>query len=134
MFNGHYYYGYNNKVNFASALSFSAQQSMHLVVVSHNLELDLILRYFSTYSWAAASDQQQETVWRYMAGPENDTVVTYFHWSSMYEPNGGYSENCLQINHLGYNDLPCADLEHFVVEFECDVSPSSNNLSPCSRM
>ena len=86
----------------------------HLVVTSQNFELDFILRYFGGWSWAAASDQQQEAVWRYMAGPENGAAVSYFQWSSMYEPNGGFSENCLQIDYRGYNDLPCAALERVV--------------------
>jgi trimeric autotransporter adhesin len=85
------------------------------------------------------SDSTQEGVWRWVAGPENGTLLSsgYTKWSPT-EPNGGTSENDLIINDLasfGWADITSTQVlpvnsvtKGYIVEY--GGMPASYSITP----
>jgi hypothetical protein len=103
--NGHYYDLIEESRTWSSALTRAGQLTFdpdgaggqapipgYLVTITSAEEQAFLNQQFSNRGlyWIAASDSASEGVWRWQAGPEAGTVLTYTNWKSG-EPNNGAS-------------------------------------------
>ena len=81
----------------------------------------------------AGSDEQQEGIWRWVAGPENGQIINPTFWAAG-EPNSyqGYDEDglCYWYDLKGWNDGGTTSMLSYIVEYECFNAP--NLQGPCS--
>lgn len=113
-FNGHYYEFVNSNLSWQQALAAAAAApsmagyTAHLVTITSAAEDAFIktLTGSATYVWAAGTDEAQEGVWKWAAGPEAGQTFYilgagsqpgYSHWNEA-EPNNQNTENYLHIN------------------------------------
>lgn len=110
--NGHYYEFVAQNLSWNDALAAADASTYlgldgYLVTITSEAEDSFIKTVIgnAVYVWAAGSDNQQEGVWRWMAGPELGMIFygpgaapgAYSHWNSG-EPNNNNTENFLHIN------------------------------------
>ena len=70
----------------------------------------------SGFPWLGATDFTREGIWRWT----DDSVLIYQKWYTYtHEPNGGRSENCLQLapSHTTWNDNDCSTKLPFICQF-----------------
>lgn len=138
--NGHYYDFIQQNVSWNDALAAADASTYlgldgYLVTITSADEDNFIkaLTGSATYVWAAGSDQGQEGVWRWMAGPELGMIFfgpgaapgAYSHWNSG-EPNNNNSENYLHIkaNAGDWNDIyPTFGSGGYVIEYSGGAVP-----------
>eukprot|EP00911_Craspedida_sp_UC1_P000357 UC1_evm1s275 len=150
-FEGSFYEVTNQVRNFETAIGLAASKTMtdprsgklirgHLVVVSSAAEYQFLnekLNLAGRSFWMAASDRQQEGVWRWTAGPEmglefyrrpsmsqpgNSVYGQYTRWTGN-EPNNVQNanfppgEDCLESIKGTWNDVPCTASAMIVIEY-----------------
>jgi lectin-like protein/PEP-CTERM motif-containing protein len=150
--NGHYYDLIQESRTWSSALTRAGQLTFdpdgaggqapiagHLVTITSVQEQAFLNQQFSNRGlyWIAASDSANEGVWRWMAGPEAGTALTYTHWKSG-EPNNGaggfFQEDYAAGNWNAagqWNDWLSFVSTNFVVEYG-PVSPAVATPEPAS--
>ena len=130
---GHYYLfvdasgiAWQDAVAQAATHHFGGYQG-HLVTITSQEEMDYVVTLLQgRESWIAGSDEADEGVWRWAAGPELGQTFfvngepTGFNGFDIGEPNGGTSENVLHM--LGgqwWNDVDATylNISGFMVEF-----------------
>ena len=90
-----------------------------LAIVRHERDwqkITALMEGKSGFPWLGATDISQEGIWRWT----DDSVLTYQKWDTDYhEPNGGRSENCLQLypSHTKWNDKDCSTELPFICQF-----------------
>lgn len=92
----------------------------YLVTSTSEGENAFISAKLSGQGWLGASDAAAEGVWKWVTGPENETVVTYAKWNSGEPNDAGGNEDYGQFLANGYwNDLPVSitDMAGYVVEY-----------------
>ena len=116
--NGHYYEYVSDSTTWNEALSLAATSYYngmqgYLATITSQGEQDFLRQNFPYVAWIAGSDEwdpaseNDEGVWKWMAGPETGQQINFFAWASG-EPNnccGG--EDYLQfhwVNDGGWND------------------------------
>jgi hypothetical protein len=134
--NGHYYQFLSSGVDFNTALGNAASMSYmgrqgHLVTITSAEENAFVIALAGYNFWIAASDDVQEGVWRWVAGPEIGQILSPIFWAGG-EPNGGRGENFL-ASQDGWKDYPSHGLNQMgtMIEYECPINPSSSGY--CSR-
>lgn len=113
--NGHYYEYVSDSVNWNGALEQAASSSFagmqgYLATITSQEEQDFLQTNLPNLAWIAGSDEwdpnteNDEGQWKWMAGPEQGQLLTYFSWASG-EPNnccGG--EDYLQFHWASNGD------------------------------
>lgn len=103
----------------------------YLATITSQGENDYITARMSGDGWFGASDAETEGDWKWVTGPEADTMFwqglgngtlqsgQFANWANA-EPNNSGNEDCAQFygNGSGWNDLPCSyTLGSYVVEY-----------------
>jgi hypothetical protein len=74
-------------------------------------------------SWVAFDDIAVEGVFKYSAGPEAGTNLTYSPWSPG-QPDNSANEDCGSLWYSlpnNWNDAPCSALLGYAIEYECST-------------
>ncbi|XP_045890987.1 C-type lectin domain family 4 member M-like [Micropterus dolomieu] len=86
------------------------QKGADLLIIN-NIEEQTFIRQFKKNMWIGLTDSETEGTWKWVDG----TPMTTSYWYSG-EPNGGSSENCVEIKYYdeenNWNDGPCS-ISHF---------------------
>jgi hypothetical protein len=150
--NGHYYDLIQENRTWTSALERAGQLMFdpdgaggqapiqgHLVTITSSQEQSFLNQQFgnSGLYWIAASDSANEGIWRWMAGPEAGSQLTYGNWKPG-EPNNGargiLQEDYAAANWNGagqWNDWYSFVSTKFVVEYG-PTSPALATPEPAS--
>ena len=88
-----------------------------LAIVRHERDwqkITVLMERKSGFPWLGATDISQDGIWRWT----DDSVLTYQKWNTD-EPNGGRSENCLQLypSYTKWNDKDCSTELPFICQF-----------------
>jgi hypothetical protein len=150
--NGHYYDLIQESRTWSSALDRAGQLTFdpdgpggqapvpgYLVTITSAQEQLFLNQQFgnSGLYWIAASDSTNEGVWRWMAGPEAGSLLTYGNWKSGEPNNGGggiLQEDYAAANWSGlgqWNDWYGFVSTNFVVEY-APTSPAIATPEPAS--
>ena len=106
--NGHYYEIVNVSTTWAAALAAGDAATFdpgtgvldgYLVTITSAAEDSFLSSAFGATNtfWAAATDQVVEGTWRWAAGPENGTLLSFFDWGPG-EPNNSGNQDFLIAN------------------------------------
>ena len=149
--NGHYYEFIDESRTWSSALSRAGQLSFdpdgaggqapiqgHLVTITSAQEQGFLNQQFgnSGWYWIAAGDVAVEGTWRWNAGPENGSLLTFTNWRPG-EPNNGvgfFEEDQAVANYNGvglWNDWVGFVSTNFIVEYG-PASPAVATPEPTS--
>jgi Lectin C-type domain len=148
--NGHYYDFVQESRTWSGALTRAGQLTFdpdgtggtaamagYLVTITSAEEQEFLNQNFgnSGLYWISASDGAVEGTWRWAAGPENGTLLTYTNWKSG-EPNNGaiFQEDVAVANYGGvglWNDWLGFVSTNFVVEYSA-TTPTVANPEPAS--
>jgi gliding motility-associated-like protein len=123
--NGHYYeYVTSSSITWSAAKTAASNMKYfglqgYLVTITSAEESAFCASKLLGQGWLGASDESSEGTWRWVAGPENGTVLTYTHWNSGEPNDAGGNEDCAQFLANGlWNDLSStATLTGYVVEY-----------------
>ena len=75
---------------------------------------------YATYFGGNDADNEGTWIW------EDNTEFTYTNWGAN-EPNGGESENCLEVDVYGtWNDVDCGGLHN--INYMCETAISKYEL------
>ena len=137
--NGHYYEFISQSRTWSSALTRAEQLSFdpdgsggqsplagYLVTITSAQEQEFLNQHFGSSGlyWIAAGDGAVEGTWRWNAGPETGSLLTYTNWKSGEPNNGGlgiFQEDQVVANYGGiglWNDWIGFVSTNFVVEYE----------------
>jgi len=148
--NGHYYDFVQESRTWSSALTRANQLTFdpdgaggaaamtgYLVTITSAQEQAFLNQNFgnSGLYWISASDGAVEGTWRWAAGPENGTLVTYTNWKSGEPNNGGILPEDVAVANYGgvglWNDWLGFVSTNFVVEYST-TTPTVANPEPAS--
>lgn len=149
--NGHYYEFVSQSRTWSSALTRAEQLSFdpdgsggqsplagHLVTITSAQEQEFLNQHFGSSGlyWIAAGDGAVEGTWRWNAGPESGSLLTYTNWKPGEPNNGGVGilqEDQAVANYGGiglWNDWIGFVSTNFVVEYEMYATSSAVATSP----
>lgn len=135
-FNGHAYQIIDSKVNWATAKSLAEGSTFggvggYLATVTSTGEEAYLQARMNDGAWIGGSDSSSEGDWRWVTGPENNTLF----WSGGSPMNGAYTlwqagqpdnngdEDCLELRFNGsesWNDEKCSSLRNYIIEYGTD--------------
>ena len=135
-FNGHAYEIIDSKVNWATAKSLAEGSAFggvggYLATVTSTGEEAYLQARMNDGAWIGGSDSSSEGDWRWVTGPENNTLF----WSGGSPMNGAYTlwqagqpdnngdEDCLELRFNGsesWNDEKCSSLRNYIIEYGTD--------------
>ena len=130
--NGNSYQRIDTQMDWHSAKSYCESQGGHLATITSQQENDFIGQNFIVsgvydHLWLGTTDEADESTWRWVTGENWD----FTYWNND-EPNGGTSENYLEMRHFAHdsrlyvwNDYPNSREFSFVCEWES--TPGSCN-------
>ena len=135
-FNGNWYM-WAGAGTFANALAASAARtyngmSGHLVTITSVDEFNFLSSKNMTMGYIAASDQNTEGVYTWMAGPENGTVVSPAFWNTGQPANSSAALDCVEASSPRWNVIACTTISNWYIEFECAPSNLTNATCPTS--
>jgi len=96
---------FSTKLTWANALSLCTGQGGTLAKVNSDEVTETLTELSKKRSWIGGSDQDEEGQWKWTDG----TAIVYSRWARN-EPNGGSSQNCVQMNYGGrgnWDDAGC---------------------------
>ncbi len=137
IFNGRFYKPLNYPVQHFVALAQASQLTYnglvgYLATILQNAEAGFAIKIFED-TWTAASDSTVEGTWHITAGPDSGQTPPML-WNDG-QPDGEFLENCARLSlWWALDDVACSQLYPAVVEFECNVSSLTTNVSSCDRM
>eukprot|EP00042_Codosiga_hollandica_P045276 m.457331 g.457331 ORF g.457331 m.457331 type:complete len:278 (+) comp56982_c0_seq5:1668-2501(+) len=122
LYNGRYYQQFIAAVNWSTALTAAADSSYngwkgHLATFYSQREFNAVRGLANrAATWIAGSDAAEEGVWRWMAGPEEGSLISLTFWNPD-EPND--QEDCLMLaQYDSWEDGPCGSTAAFIAEYE----------------
>ena len=81
-------------------------------------------------TWVGVTFNTTHNAWMVASGPEMGSKASYLPWNAG-QPNGGSAETCAEFSGTGLNDISCSQNQSLVIEFECNVTYPSTDVSPC---
>ncbi len=149
--NGHVYEFLPNQLDWASAKTAAEArvvggQHGYLATLTDPAEEAYVIPKLTGSGWAGASDATVEGDWRWVTGPEANTLFyqgngstdpagaavdgNYTDWSN-YEPNNSGNEDCMEVYAGGmWNDIPCEMTFGSIIEYGTDDNQPTFNAEP----
>jgi len=141
--NGHFYELVVPEVSFATARAAALAashlgQSGYLASITSAAEqafLNAFVNVNSVEAWLGGSDEETESVWKWLDGPEAGQVFTYTNWNDGEPNNQGGVEHYLQGWFIGgvlWNDFPAFPDDFFVLSYIVEYDEPSAIPVPAS--